>query len=62
MDDASIYHMEKIIDMVQGVGPHVRFLPPNSPGLNPIKKNKTVFRGKQLSVLFNLFRFHMIWS
>lgn len=25
MDDASIYHTEKIIDMVQGVGPHVRF-------------------------------------
>ena len=37
MDNASIHHMEKVTEMIEGVGALVRFLPPYSPDLNPIE-------------------------
>ena len=38
MDNASIHHMDRIIEMIHGAGALVRFLPPYSPGLNPIEE------------------------
>ena len=40
MDNASIHHLDKILEMIHGVGALVRFLPPYSPDLNP---NEEVF-------------------
>ena len=37
MDNASIHHLDKIAQMIAGVGALLRFLPPYSPELNPIK-------------------------
>ena len=38
MDNASIYHLETVQDMILGVGAIIRFLPPYSPDLNPIEE------------------------
>ena len=37
MDNASIHHLDKIAQMIAGVGALLRFLPPYSPELNPIE-------------------------
>ena len=37
MDNASVYHYERVADIITGVGSIVRFLPPYSPELNPIE-------------------------
>ena len=36
-DNASIHHLDKIAQMIAGVGALLRFLPPYSPELNPIE-------------------------
>lgn len=38
MDNASIHHVHKIVEMIHGVGALVRFLPPYSPDLDPIEE------------------------
>ena len=38
MDNASIHHVHKIVEMICGVGALVRFLPPYSPDLDPIEE------------------------
>ena len=38
MDNASIHHMDRIIEMIHSIGALVRFLPPYSPDLNPIEE------------------------
>ena len=58
MDNASIHHVEEVVDTIQSVGALVRFLPPYSPDLNPceevfaevkawIKSNDIVFQAMQ---------------
>ena len=38
MDNASIHHVPEVIDLLEGVGVVIRFLPPYSPDLNPIEE------------------------
>ena len=38
MDNASIHHVDGIVDMIQEVGAMVMFLPPYSPDFNPIEE------------------------
>ena len=51
MDNASIHHMEKITEMIEGVGALVRFLPPYSPDLNTVMS--TLSSRTLVSVAFN---------
>ena len=38
MDNASIHHVDGVVEMIQGVGDLVIFLPPYSPDYNPIEE------------------------
>ena len=38
MDNASIHHVEEVVDMIRASGALIRFLPPYSPDLNPIEE------------------------
>ena len=38
MDNASIYHLVRVQDIITGVGARVIFLPPYSPDLMPLEK------------------------
>ena len=38
MDNASIHHVKEVVEMIQGVGSMVIFLPPYSPDYNPIEE------------------------
>ena len=38
MDNASIHHLERVRDIITGVGARLVFLPPYSPDLNPIEE------------------------
>ena len=38
MDNASIHHTEKVVELVQSIGVMVHFIPPYSPDLNPIEE------------------------
>ncbi len=38
MDNASIHHVDGVVQMIQGVGALVIFLPPYSPDYNPIEE------------------------
>ena len=38
LDNASIHHLETVIDLIEAAGALVRFLPPYSPDLNPIEE------------------------
>ena len=38
MDNASIHHVKEVVEMIQGVGAMVIFLPPYSPDYNPIEE------------------------
>ena len=38
MDNASIHHVDGIVDMIQEVGAMVMFIPPYSPDFNPIEE------------------------
>ena len=38
MDNASIHHVDGVVEMIQGVGALVIFLPPYSPDYNPIEE------------------------
>jgi len=47
MDNASIHHLERVHDIVTGVGAHIVFLPPYSPDLMPLEvfsKLKSILR------------------
>ena len=37
-DNASIHHLETVVDLITASGALVRFLPPYSPDLNPIEE------------------------
>ena len=43
LDNASIHHVDCVVDTIQSVGAHVRFLPPYSPDMNPIEEVFAVF-------------------
>jgi transposase len=54
MDNASIHHVDGVINLIEGVGARILFLPPYSPDLNPVegvfsqvksmmKKNNEIF-------------------
>ena len=47
MDNASIHHVDSVVNLIEGRGSHLVFLPPYSPDLNPIE---LVF-GKVKSIL-----------
>jgi len=36
LDNASIHHVDCVVDTIQSVGALVRFLPPYSPDMNPL--------------------------
>ena len=38
MDNASIHHIDGIVDMITSIGALVIFLPPYSPDYNPIEE------------------------
>ena len=38
MDNASIHHLERVEEMITGVGARLHFLPPYSPDLMPIEE------------------------
>ena len=38
MDNATIHHLQRVQDMILGVGVLIRFLPAYSPDLNPIEE------------------------
>jgi hypothetical protein len=38
MDNASIHHVEEVVDTIRSVGALVKFLPPYSPDLNPCEE------------------------
>lgn len=38
LDNASIHHVDRVIETIQSVGAIVRFLPPYSPDMNPIEE------------------------
>ena len=38
MDNASIHHVDEVVQMIQGVGAMIIFLPPYSPDYNPIEE------------------------
>lgn len=54
MDNASIHHVDEVVQMIQGVGAMIIFLPPYSPDYNPIEeafsKVKTVIKDYESSV------------
>ena len=54
MDNASIHHTDEVVQMIQGVGAMVIFLPPYSPDYNPIEeafsKVKTVIKDYESSM------------
>ena len=37
-DNASIHHLETVVDLIEAAGTLVRFLPPYRPDLNPIEE------------------------
>ena len=45
IDNASFHKSKKIIDLVEGVGCRVIFLPPYSPDLNPIEHHWAAIKG-----------------
>ena len=38
LDNCVIHHTHEVVDMIEGVGAIIQFLPPNSPDLNPIEE------------------------
>ena len=38
LDNASIHHLETVVDLIEAAGALVRFIPPYSPDLNPIEE------------------------
>ena len=37
MDNCSVHHLERVLEMITSVGALIRFLPPYRPDLNPIE-------------------------
>ena len=58
MDNASIHHVQEAVDLIEGVGARVLFLPPYSPDLNPCEP---VF-GKIKAILKENDRFLQVCS
>ena len=63
MDNASIHHLERIEEIITGVGAKILFLPPHSPNLMPLdevfakvksilKANDKVYTTTSMSSLF----------
>lgn len=54
MDNCSVHHLERVIEMITSVGALIRFLPPYSPDLNPIElvfsKVKSFWKANDLVV------------
>ncbi len=54
MDNCSIHHLERVLEMITSVGALIRFLPPYSPDLNPIElvfsKVKSFWKANDLVV------------
>jgi hypothetical protein len=53
MDNASIYHLDRVCDIITGVGAKLCFLPPYSPDLMPVNPEqfiKLASRRKTISV------------
>ena len=54
MDNCSVHHLERIVEMITSVGALIRFLPPYSPDLNPIEfvfsKVKSFWKANDLIV------------
>ena len=54
MDNCSIHHLERVLEMITSVGALVKFLPPYSPDLNPIElvfsKVKSFWKANDLVV------------
>ena len=44
-DNASIYHVDRIVQIIQTVGALVHFLPPYSPDLNPMEEGFSKIKG-----------------
>lgn len=38
LDNASIHHVDQVVETIQSIGALVRFLPPYSPDMNPIEE------------------------
>ncbi len=66
MDNASIHHLERIEEIITGIGAKIIFLPPYSPDLMPLeevfskvkyylKANDRVYLATSLFSLFSLF-------
>ena len=53
MDNCSIHHVQEVVELIEGVGAMLHFLPPYSPDLNPIEltfsKVKTAIKDLELS-------------
>lgn len=45
LDNASIHHVDEVVDAIQSVGALVHFLPPYSPDLNPIEEAFSKVKG-----------------
>ena len=71
MDDATIHHLQRVQDMILGVGALIRFLPAYSPDLNSIeevfskvkrylKANDTLYLSTQSPCPFVLSAFHTV--
>ncbi len=43
MDNASIHHVQNVVQTLEGLGVLVYFLPPYSPDLNPIQGRSSLF-------------------
>ena len=70
MDNASIHHVHKIVEMIHGVGALVRFLPSYSPDLDPVEeafsKVKSFLKANILYTVhylssYTLYLWHSIW-
>ena len=55
MDNVSIHYVDEVVQMIQGVGATIIFLPPYSPDYNPIEeafsKVKTVIKDYESSIV-----------
>ncbi len=58
MDNASIHHVQRVYDIITGVGARLVFLPPYSPDLMPLEevfsKVKSVLKANEAAYLYTL--------
>ena len=48
LDNASIHHVDQVVELITSVGALIRFLPPYSPDMNPI--DQAVFASKSFTL------------